>query len=156
VDLVGSTALSRRVTTAELVAVVERFEEVTYDIATARGGRVVKYIGDEVMFVVADAPAACDIALALLEAFADDPTVTPRAGVAEGELLDRGGDYHGPIVNLAARLADIAVAREVLVSREVADHATAPGLRCELAGRRMLRGFDEPVTVMSVRRASGP
>lgn len=153
VDLVGSTTLSRRLSAAELARVVERFEEVTYDIATARHGRVVKYIGDEVMFVTADASAACDIALALLEAFAEDPTVMPRAGLAEGELLDRGGDYYGPVVNLAARLAELAVAREVLVSRELAEHANEPGLRCEPAGRRMLRGFDEPVSVTSVTRA---
>jgi class 3 adenylate cyclase len=153
VDLVGSTTLSRRLSAAELAAVVERFEDVTHDLATARRGRVVKFIGDEVMFVTADATAACDIALALIEEFATDPNVTPRGGLAEGELLDRGGDYYGPVVNLAARLAELAVPREVLVSQEIAAHATGAGLRCEPAGRRLLRGFDAPVTVLSVTRA---
>jgi len=153
VDLVGSTTLSRRLAPRELAAVVDRFEEVAHDVATDRGGRVVKFIGDEVMFVTGDADSACDIALALIEAFAGDPAVTPRGGLAEGALLDRGGDYYGPIVNLAARLAELAVPREVLVSMDVAGNIIGPGLCCEAAGRRLLRGFDEPISLMSVSRA---
>jgi len=153
VDLVGSTTLSRRLSASQLAAVVDRFEEVAHDIATNGGGRVVKFIGDEVMFVTGDGASACDIALSLIEAFAGDPAVTPRAGLAEGALLDRGGDYYGPVVNLAARLAELAVPSEVLVSMEVADHLASSGLKCESAGRRLLRGFDEPVGLMTVRRA---
>jgi adenylate cyclase len=152
VDLVGSTTLSRRLSASDLAAVVDRFEEVAYDVAVNRRGRVVKFIGDEVMFVTGDADSACDIALTLIEAFATDSAVTPRAGLAEGALLDRGGDYYGPIVNMAARLAELAVPREVLVSTEVAEHVTRPGVRCESAGTRLLRGFEEPVKLMSVSR----
>lgn len=153
VDLVGSTTLSRRLSAAELAAVVDRFEEVSHDIAINRGGRVVKFIGDEVMFVTGDADSGCDIALALIEAYSGDPAITPRAGLGYGALLDRGGDYYGPVVNLAARLGELAVPREVLVSMEVAEQITAPGLECESAGRRLLRGFDEPVSLMTVSRA---
>src|SRR6185503_763356 len=64
VDLVGFTTLSGRMSVHELAEVVERFEEVAHDVVTARGGRVVKLIGDEVMFVTVDAAAGCDIALA--------------------------------------------------------------------------------------------
>jgi adenylate cyclase len=151
VDLVGFTSLSRRLSPAELGAVVERFEEVSHEVTTARHGRVVKFIGDEVMFVTSEPARACDIALTLIEQFAGDHAVTPRGAVAAGDLLDRGGDYYGPIVNLAARLAELAVPREVLVSREVAERA-GTGLRFEPAGRRLLRGFDEPVSILSVAR----
>jgi class 3 adenylate cyclase len=152
VDLVGFTTLSRRLSPADLGTVVERFEDVSHEIATERRGRVVKFIGDEVMFVTGDAASACDIALALVERFADDTAVTPRGAVAAGEVLDRCGDYYGSIVNLAARLAELAVPREVLVSQEVADRSTG-ALRFEPAGRRLLRGFDEPVGILSVTRA---
>ena len=84
---------------------IERFEETAYDVATARDGRVVKLIGDEVMFVTVDPAAACDIGLTLFERFADDAAVTPRGGLAYGDLLLRGGDYYGAVVNLAARVA---------------------------------------------------
>jgi class 3 adenylate cyclase len=153
VDLVGSTTLSRQVSVSDLADIVDRFEEVANEVATNRRGQVVKFIGDEVMFVTGDAASACDIALTLIERFADDAAVTPRAGLAEGEMLDRGGDYYGPVVNLAARLAELAVPSEVLASAELAEHASGAGLRCESAGRRMLRGFDKPVSLMSVSRA---
>ncbi len=152
VDLVGFTTLSRHLAAPELASVVERFEETAHELATTRKGRVVKFIGDEVMFVTTDAAAACDIALALIERFAGDETVTPRGGLATGEILDRAGDYYGPIVNLAARLADIAVPGEVLISEEIAADPLGADLQCHPAGRRMLRGFDAPVAVLSVTR----
>jgi adenylate cyclase len=153
VDLVGSTTLSRRLSATELAAVVDRFEEVAHEVAINRHGRIVKFIGDEVMFVTGDAASACDIALALIEAFEGDPAVQPRAGLAWGALLDRGGDYYGPVVNLAARLAELAVPSEVLVTTEVAEAIDDYGLRSEAAGRRLLRGFDEPIALRSVSRA---
>jgi adenylate cyclase len=153
VDLVGFTTFSGHVSTAELADVVARFEEAAYDIAATRDGRVVKLIGDEVMFVTRDAAAACDVALALFERFAGDATVTPRGGIAVGELLVRGGDYYGPIVNLAARVAQIAVPHELLVTTQVAA-AVGGAVRVEPAGKRMLKGFDEPVALASVQRSA--
>lgn len=153
VDLVGSTTLSRRLSSTDLAAVVDRFEEVAHEVAINRRGRIIKFIGDEVMFVTGDAASACDIALALIEAFEGDPAVKPRAGLAAGELLDRGGDYYGPVVNTAARLAELAVPHEVLVTAEVADAIGNAALKSEPAGRRLLRGFDEPIPLRSVTRA---
>lgn len=153
IDIVGSTTLSRHLRSSELAAVVDRFEEVAHEAAVDRGGRIVKFIGDEVMFVTSDATSGCDIALALIEAFAEDASVTPRAGLAYGEMLDRGGDYYGPVVNLAARLAELAVPNEVLVTMDVADNLEGTTLRSESAGRRLLRGFDQPIALRSVSRA---
>jgi adenylate cyclase len=152
VDLVGFTTLSRRVEARELAAVIERFEDTAHDVATRRGGRVVKLIGDEVMFVALDADAACDIALTLVERFADDAAVTPRGGLAYGLLLIRGGDYYGPIVNLAARLAELAVPNELLVTPEVAAQARGQQLRFEPAGKRLPKGFDAPIALLTLER----
>jgi adenylate cyclase len=153
VDLVGSTTMSRGLSMRELGETVDRFEEVSHQVATNRRGRVVKFIGDEVMFVTGDADSACDIALALVEAFDGDANLTPRGGIAFGAMLDRCGDYYGPVVNLAARLGELAVPREVLVTSELGQKIQSKELACEPAGRRALRGFDEPVSILSVRRA---
>jgi len=152
VDLVGFTTLSRQMTNRQLAEVIDRFEESAHDIVTARDGRLVKLIGDEVMFVSVDASAACDIGLTLLERFENDPFVTPRGALASGELLFRGGDYYGPIVNLAARLADLAVPHELLVTPEVAAQVAENRFRFEPAGKRMLKGFEEPALVVTVAR----
>ena len=154
VDLVGYSRLSRRMTASELGAVIDRFEDTAHALATVRGGRVVKLVGDEVMFVTPTAAAGCDIALALVEQFADDPSITPRGGLASGDVLPRGGDYYGPTVNLAARLAEIAVPSELLVTPEVAAEAKSANLHFAPAGKRLLKGFEEPVTLLTVERVS--
>jgi len=156
VDLIGFTPLSRQLTSQELGALVDRFETQAIDITTARDGRLVKIIGDEVMFVAVDAAAACDIALTLVDRFRGDASVTPRGGLATGTLLMRGGDYYGPIVNLASRIADLAVPSEILVTTAVVAEAGGHGLRFEPAGKRMLKGFDEPVTLYAAGRAPAP
>jgi adenylate cyclase len=152
VDLVGFTTLSSRMSARELATVIERFEQTAHDVVTTRGCRLVKLIGDEVMFVTLDAAAACDAALALCEEFAGDPSVTPRGALATGALLVRGGDYYGPVVNLASRVAQLAVPKELLVTEVVAAEARSNGLRFEPAGKRMLKGLDEPVALLTVER----
>ena len=104
-DLVGFTALSQQLDDSELAAVVDRFEATAYDIVGGRGGRVVKMIGDEVMFEVADPAAGVEIALDLADAYHGDESVSDvRVGVAYGPVLAREGDLYGPTVNLASRM----------------------------------------------------
>jgi class 3 adenylate cyclase len=152
VDLVGFTTLSRRMEPRELAAIVDRFEATAHDVTASHDGRVVKFVGDEVMFVTLAPEDACDIALTLVERFTGDAAVTPRGGLASGEILIRGGDYYGPIVNLAARLAELAIPREVLVNQALSAQAAGSRFRFEPAGRRMLRGFDEPVLLFTAER----
>jgi adenylate cyclase len=153
VDMVGFTPLSQQLSPHEVAALVERFEALAHEVTTDYDGRVVKLIGDAVMFVTREAAAACEVALTLVERFADDPAITPRGGLATGPVLIRGGDYYGPSVNLAARLADLAVPREMLVTAEVAAAVSGARLRCEPAGRRALKGFADPVPLFTVERA---
>jgi class 3 adenylate cyclase len=153
VDLVGFTTLSHRIDVPELARVVDRFEEAAHDVTTSYDGRVIKFVGDEVMFVTPAAEAGCDIAISLIELFVDDPSVTPRGGLAAGEVLVRGGDYYGPVVNLAARLAELAVPQEVLVSDDLRAQAAGGAFRFEPAGRRLLKGFDAPVRLFAAERS---
>jgi adenylate cyclase len=154
VDLVGFTPLSQQLDANELAAVVESFEATAFDLVASHEGRVVKLIGDEVMFATVEAAAACEVALGLAEAFADDSNVTPRGAVAAGPVLSRGGDYYGAVVNLASRAAELAVPYEILSTATVRDDAVAAKapLGFEPAGRRMLKGFADPVELFTVRK----
>ena len=71
-------------------------------------------------------------------------------------MLIRGGDYYGPVVNLAARIAEQAVPNELLVTPELPAAQAEAALRFEPAGKRMLKGFDAPVTLMTVERGVVP
>jgi adenylate cyclase len=154
VDLVGFTTVSQQLSTPDLAELIQEFESRAFEVVTARGGRLVKMIGDEVMFVTLDADTACEIILTMFEALGGRQAVTPRAGLAVGPLITRGGDYYGPVVNLASRIADLAVPDEVLVTADVRDEAekASSELRFDPAGRRMLKGFDEPVELFSLAR----
>src|SRR4051794_20371134 len=124
-DLVGFTALSQQLDEHELAHIVERFEATAYDTIGSRGGRVIKMIGDEVMFAVEDVKAGVDIALSLAEAYHDDEALSDvRVGLAAGPVLEREGDIFGPTVNLASRIVSIAYAGSVVVSGAIHDSLT--------------------------------
>jgi class 3 adenylate cyclase len=155
VDLVGFTPLSQQLDASELAAVVDDFEATAFDLVSSHEGRVVKLIGDEVMFATVEAAAACEVALGLAEAFAGDSSVTPRGAIASGPVLSRGGDYYGAVVNLASRAAELAVPYEILTTGAVRDEAGAVDttLSFDPAGRRILKGFADPVELFTVRTA---
>ena len=118
-DLTGFTELSQRFTAKELTSVIVRFEQRAFDLIAEGGGRVIKTIGDEVMFSVDRAVPAVELALQLSAIEGDD--VPPlRIGLAFGPVLMRQGDCYGPTVNLASRIAGVARSGEVVV-----DDATA-------------------------------
>lgn len=149
VDLVGFTSLSSTMAAPELARFLGHFESLSIDVVGEAGARVVKLIGDEVMFVATDPSVACRAGQLLLAALAtEDRAVVPRGGIAYGEVVVRGGDYHGPVVNLASRLVDLAVPMQMLVTGEVADAASGFGF--ESAGRRTVKGFDAPIRVYTL------
>ena len=118
-DMVGFTTLSQQLSEEELAAVVARFEEVAHDTVTASGGRVVKMIGDEAMFVTESALAAARIGLALAEAYAGDELLSDvRVALAVGPVLVQDGDFYGPVVNVASRVVNMAAPGSVIVTDE--------------------------------------
>ena len=151
VDLVGFTAATESMDSRALLGFVQEFHQRTFDVVSRLGGRVVKHIGDEVMYSSPDPDAGCAIALGVVDAF-DDVGSVPRGGLAHGLVVARHGDCYGSVVNLAARLTDAAVPGEVLADAAVA-RAASNRFAFEPAGRRQLKGFAEPVTVVAVRPA---
>ena len=78
--------------------------------------------------------------------------VPARVGVNAGPVVFQDGDYFGRTVNVAARIADYARPREVLVSQEVVDAAELDGLGLTAIGPIELKGVSEPLRLHSVRR----
>lgn len=121
-DLVGFTAMSQELPEHELAGVVSRFEALAHETVVRMGGRVVKMIGDEVMFSVDDTRAGLEVALSLVDAYGDDAVLQDvRVGLASGGVLQLQGDLYGPPVNLASRIVGIARPRSVVVSESVHD-----------------------------------
>ncbi|WP_018381930.1 adenylate/guanylate cyclase domain-containing protein [Wenjunlia vitaminophila] len=119
-DLVGFTRLSKRLEEEELGELVEAFETTAADLVAAHGGRLIKTLGDEVLFVADDAGVAGDIALRLIETMSNDETMPAlRVGMAFGTVTTRMGDVFGTTVNLASRLTSIAPKDNILVDAEM-------------------------------------
>jgi class 3 adenylate cyclase len=150
-DLVGYTELSEQLTTTAMAELLERFEGRAADIVVARGGTVVKLIGDEVMFVAGDVDAARAIALDLVDAFGSDALPPVRVGIAAGQVVLREADYFGSVVNLAARIVKLAAPGRVLAPATMRDDAS-PGAAFAAAGEHVLKGFDEPVELVEICR----
>ena len=120
-DLVAFTSLTRHVGEQELADLVDRFEGLVADVVARCGGRVVKMVGDEVMFTADDAATGAEIAMTLAEGVAaDDDLPELRVGAAYGPLLSRLGDVYGEPVNIASRLTSTARPGSVLVDKELA------------------------------------
>jgi class 3 adenylate cyclase len=152
-DLVGSTEFARELPIGELGAAISEFEAEASDRVAAAGGRLVKFIGDEAMFVFADPARACAVALDLV-AWVQQHGVLPalRVGIADGEVLISGGDCYGPVVNLAARAVKLAAPNDVVVPVGVRDRLPA-GYSATSIGSGPLKGIDEPVELFTIARA---
>jgi adenylate cyclase len=146
VDIVGYTSRRKDLDEADLVAWIEHFENEVTGTVVDHGGRVIKTIGDEVLFVHDDPRQAAEIALVLTARGEDEGDRFPsvRAGVAQGTVVRRLGDVFGPTVNIAARLTSLArpgtvIANEGMHDLLCSDHGQ-PGTRAEdLVFRRLRR-----------------
>lgn len=146
VDLVGSTTVLRGLSVAGLAALVDRFEQLVWDVVTSAGGRIVKLIGDEAMFVADDPMAGCRIALRLIDS-SNDPV---RVGLAFGPVVALHGDFYGPTVNLAARLVSVAPPSTIVAS-EVVHAATSQAFEFTPFTTGPLRGFTDPMSTYELQ-----
>jgi adenylate cyclase len=130
-DMVSFTRRTAGLGATDLSAFVERFEAAARDVVAAAGGRVVKTIGDAVLFVADDPATGALVALGLADEFGgsvdaslagDARGVTPvRVSLVWGRVLSRFGDVFGVPVTLAARLTDMAAPSTVWTDVETAE-----------------------------------
>jgi adenylate cyclase len=120
-DLVSFTKLSDGLDVDTLGDLVEAFESKAADVVAGLGGRVIKTLGDSVLFVTENATAGVETALQIVDTLAaEDDLPDVRVGLASGPVVTRLGDVFGSPVNLAARLTTVARRNRVII-----DHATS-------------------------------
>jgi adenylate cyclase len=116
----------------------------------------VKSIGDAVMLRVPDPGDAIHLGLRMTrDLLREVGTFGVRVGLHHGTALERGGDYFGATVNLAARVSSLAAGGEVLMTGQTA--VLVPelqGVVFESRGRHELRNVAEPVEIFAALRAS--
>jgi class 3 adenylate cyclase len=144
-DLSGFTALTHVLSATELSTLLNGFGATVSDVVQADDSRLVKFIGDAVMWVSSTPECLVQTAADLVK----DPRTHEsglriRAGLGYGPVVAIGGDYFGDAVNLAARLVAAASPGQILASSDVRDALPEwPAIRQEPLA---LKGFDAPVT----------
>lgn len=153
-DIVGSTTLAGALGDEAWEVLLRWHDEALRSLFGRYGGRVVNSTGDGFFVAFDTASRAVDCAAAIQRALAEHrrasgfaPTV--RIGVHTAEATQRGADYSGMGVHVAARIAALAEGGEVLASAEtVTDSDTS----CPILGPRpvTLKGVSAPVQVVTV------
>jgi adenylate cyclase len=154
-DLVGYTSRSRGMGGRELGKMIEDFESTAAEVIALHSGRVVKTVGDGVLFTAGTGVAAVEIGLELPEVWAADDRPPLRTGAAYGPVLTRLGDVYSPVVNLASRLTSLARPGTLLVDRELAEQLDdLPGYKVRRLRRVSVRGYDHLQPFLVRRRRS--
>ena len=149
-DLVRFTALSNQLSEDRIGDLVEIFESRCADVVAASRGRIIKTLGDSVLFVSEDPVGAMDIALGIIDVIGHDSRLPDvRIGLATGSVVLQLGDVYGPPVNMAARLTGVARRNRVITDATTADLLPPGQFDTRLLPARPVRGFGlvEPVAV---------
>jgi adenylate cyclase len=152
-DIVSFTALSNTLTEEKIGDLVELFESRCADVVATWGGRIIKSLGDSVLFVNDDPLQAYGTAEGIINVIGRDPRMPDvRVGLASGNVVSRLGDVFGPPVNMAARLTAVARRNRIIVDEATAGTMPEDEFETRRLAARPVRGFGivEPVAVRRV------
>jgi len=152
-DLSGFTAYTDSQGDDRAVATLSAFRLAVRSVASARGVRIAKWLGDGAMLVGVEPEPLFHAVVEIEEQIAKSAASLPlRAGMTTGPvILIDGDDYIGRAVNLAARLCAIAEPHQVLAPAEDVAHLYID-IVTKPVGRIDIPGMEEPVEVVSVTR----
>ena len=158
-DIEGSSALWESDPEAMAAALV-RHDELIADAVEARGGSLIRSMGegDSTVSVFDSAPAAVEAALAANRTLAAEEwppgiRIAVRWGIHIGEAERRDADYYGPSVNLAARVRAQADGGEILLSSVTSELVAAhlpEGCSLVDLGAHRLKGVGTPERIFAL------
>ncbi len=152
VDLSGFTRLTEERGDEAAVRSATTLQRHADAVATRRGGRLVKLLGDGALLQFSEVGDGVEAAVDLVETMEAAGSLSAHAGIHAGPVIERDLDLFGGTVNLASRIASVAGRGEVLASRAVVEAADDASLRFERVDERSFKGISEPVTLFRVSR----
>ena len=151
-DITGYTQMTEERGDLAAAELADRLTPLVQRPAERHGGRVVKWLGDGVMFYFRTAIGGVTAALEMVDAVETAGRPPAHVGLHTGPVVFQGGDYFGRTVNVASRISSQAGPGQVLVSQEVVDRVASDGFSFESVGSFDLKGVAEPVPLHSVTR----
>ncbi len=125
-DICGSTALYANLGDSLARQLILRCINTMSSRISAHQGRLIKTIGDEIMCTFPSAEAAFHASCAMQDAVRNDcpsegSSMQIRIGFNYGEVIHDSNDVYGNTVNVAARVATITRAGQIMATRAVLD-----------------------------------
>ena len=139
-DIVESTQTTSRLGDLGSHELNRAFHTISKDALDARGGRLVKSMGDGVMAEFPSVSQAVGCAIDMQHGFGELPV---RIGINAGEPVSDDDDLHGLVVSTTARICAQGGPGEILVSNVVRELAIGKGFVFEPIGDRNLKGIGE-------------
>jgi class 3 adenylate cyclase len=157
-DIEGSTRLWDEQREA-MVEALAQHDALLRGAVESNGGVVVKTTGDGLLAAFSSADGAVAAALAAQLALGSSTwgAIGPlrvRVGLHTGTASQVDGDYHGPVLNRAARLMDAAHGGQILVSGATASlvwEQLPDGAELVSLGEYRLRDLGRPETIHELR-----
>ncbi len=124
-DVAGSSAMYENMGDEAARERISKALDALISITRRHNGKLVKTIGDEILVYFTDTDMAVIASQAIQETMEDDRSpetigVSIRIGMQHGSAILENNDIFGDTVNVAARVAGLAKARQILCTHEVA------------------------------------
>lgn len=147
-DLTGSTGVFESLGNARATQAITRLTQWMGHVCEARGGRVVKNLGDGVLIVFPKNLNAIEAVSELQRVHRDRIRGWPepfkmrlQVGMARGEIVEQDGDCYGDAVNVASRLSDLSGPDQILATDAVIQDLPAGSpVRFRCLGAMEIRG----------------
>jgi adenylate cyclase len=151
-DITGYTRLTEERGDEAAAELAARLTPLVQRPAERHDGKVVKWLGDGVMFHFREPTGGVVAALEMIDAISAAGLPPAHVGLHSGPVVFQGGDYFGRTVNLAARIGEHAAPGQVLVTQDIVDRVVPDGIAFEPVGAVELKGVSDPVLLHAVTR----
>jgi class 3 adenylate cyclase len=149
-DIVGSTKLAGELGDARWRELLQRHDALVRSEVERHRGRVVKHLGDGALALF-DGPSRAVGCAQAIRTGLGELGLPVRAGLHTGECELLGdGDVGGIAVHIAARIAALAGAAEVLASGTVRDLTVGSPYTLQSRGEQRLKGVADPWRIFAV------
>jgi class 3 adenylate cyclase len=151
-DMKGFASRTSQQSREETVGLVDELRQLFVPVLSAHGGQLVKTTGDGFLLTF-DSPTNAVLAGVAVQELLHRrntnhrqlPPIELRIAVHTGEVTVEDGDVIGEVVNIAARVQELAEPGTVVLTESTSLAMNATECRTEPIGVRMLRGIPRPV-----------
>ena len=146
-DIVGYSSMMQE-DEQKAVEKINHFREILEVIAGELNGKIIQYFGDGCLILFSSSTDAAEFAKLLQADLSEEPRVPARVGIHMGDVLVHDENVFGDVVNIAARLQNLAPAGGIYVSEMVYRNIiNKQGLDCRFIREEKLKNIKENVRI---------